>query len=117
MRVIGLVLALGVVLAPLAASAGSLLILAVDAVSGRLPPEATATYVYLGNEYWDVPLTSSRTAEYTLEPGDYQVSVVAPGYKETSVRVFLTASTARIPLIVKLEKATSSDPPERHRPK
>jgi len=113
MRLIGPVLVLGVVLTSSAASGGSLAILVVDAVSGRLLPDAIVTYVYLGNEYWDRPASSRNPPGYALDPGDYEVTVAAPGYKETSLRVFLTAMTARMPFIVRMEKA-SSDPQERH---
>jgi len=133
MRVIGLVLALGIVLAPRAAPAqqperfvdgavlrwyqdflprprGPLMILAIDAASGRLVPGANTTHVYLGNEYWDVGLASSRGVGDTFEPGYYHVSVVVPGYKETSVRVFSSVLNSRLPLVIRLEKATPSDP-------
>ena len=140
MRVIGLVLALGVVVAPLAAQSqqtggiwdgavlrwpqdffprpsGPLMVLAVDAASGRVVPGANTTHVFLGNEYWDPSLASRHEAEGTLQPGYYQLSVVAPGYEKTSVRVFINELTTRLPLIIKLERAISSDPQERHLPK
>jgi hypothetical protein len=120
MRVARLVLALGVVLAPLAArgqqtggiGGGAVLrwpqdfiprppgplILAVDAASGMLVSGAHATHVDLVDD--------------TLPPGYYQLSVVAPGYQKTSVRVFIDELTT--PLLIKLEKAISSDPRERH---
>ena len=66
--------------------------------------------MYLGNEYWDTLQPSSRRAVDTFAPGYYHVSVVAPGYKQTTVRVFSSVLNSRMPLVIKLEKATPSSP-------
>ena len=89
---------------------GPLMILAIDAASGRLVPGANTTHVYLGNEDWDAGLASPRGVGDAFEPGYYHVSVVAPGDKETSVRVLSSVLNSRLPLVIRLEKATPSDP-------